>query len=157
MISPPALFGHELAGDIVAVGEDVKSFSVGQRVVAANSAPCGKCFYCRKKLENLARTCCSTTAPTPSTSAFPPASSKRTCYVIPDHVTYQDAALIEPLACVLRGLEETGIRPGDTVAIIGLGPIGLMFVRLAKVYGARVIAIGRRHLAARARHPHGRR
>ena len=69
-------------------------------------------------------------------------------YEIPDHVSYQDAALIEPLACVLRGLEETGIRPGDNVAVIGLGPIGLMFVRLAKVYGARVIAIGRRTVAA---------
>jgi L-iditol 2-dehydrogenase len=65
-------------------------------------------------------------------------------YEIPAHVTYQDAALIEPLACVMRGLEETQIRPGDHLVVIGLGPIGLMFVRLAKVYGARVIAIGRR-------------
>ena len=60
-------------------------------------------------------------------------------YEIPAHVTYQDAALVEPLACVLRGLEETVVSPGDTIAVIGLGPIGLMFVRLAKVYGARVI------------------
>ena len=67
-------------------------------------------------------------------------------YEIPAHVSYQDAALVEPLACVLRGLEETGLRAGDTVAVIGLGPIGMMFVRLAKaVYSARVIAIGRRH------------
>ncbi len=63
---------------------------------------------------------------------------------IPPHVSYQDAALVEPLACVLRGLDETGIAAGDNVAVIGLGPIGLMFVRLAKAYGARVIAIGRR-------------
>ncbi len=67
-------------------------------------------------------------------------------------MSYQDAALVEPLACVLRGLEETGLRPGDTIAVIGLGPIGMMFVRLAKaVYGARVIAIGRRQTAARSR------
>jgi L-iditol 2-dehydrogenase len=59
-------------------------------------------------------------------------------------VSYQDAALVEPLACVLRGLEETETRPGDSVAVIGLGPIGLMFVRLAKACGARVIALGRR-------------
>jgi len=65
-------------------------------------------------------------------------------YEIPGHVSYQDAALIEPLACVLRGLDETAIVKGDNVAVIGLGPIGLMFVRLAKAYGARVIAIGRR-------------
>ena len=66
-------------------------------------------------------------------------------YEIPEHVSYQDAALVEPLACVMRGLEETGVRPGDTLAVIGLGPIGMMFVRMAKaVYKARVIAIGRR-------------
>src|SRR5258708_4611901 len=53
MIVPPALFGHELAGDIVAVGEDVRDFRVGQRVVAANSAPCGRCFYCGRGQENL--------------------------------------------------------------------------------------------------------
>jgi L-iditol 2-dehydrogenase len=70
---------------------------------------------------------------------------RRNMYEVPDHVSYQDAALVEPLACVLRGLEESGVRPGDTVAVIGLGPIGMMFVRLAKaVCNARVIAIGRR-------------
>jgi L-iditol 2-dehydrogenase len=66
-------------------------------------------------------------------------------YEIPEHVSYQDAALVEPLACVIRGLEETGLRSDDTVAIVGLGPIGMMFVLLAKaIYKARVIAIGRR-------------
>jgi L-iditol 2-dehydrogenase len=60
------------------------------------------------------------------------------------HLSYQDAALVEPLACVLKGLEETRVRPGDNVVVIGQGPIGLMFVRLARVYGTRVIAVGRR-------------
>src|ERR1019366_5784454 len=69
---------------------------------------------------------------------------QRNTYIIPEHVGYQDAALVEPLACVVRGLEETSPRAGDTVAVIGLGPIGLMFVKLAKLYGCRVIAIGRR-------------
>ena len=59
-------------------------------------------------------------------------------------VSYRDAAMIEPLACVLRGLEETGVHDGNTVTVIGLGPIGLMFVRMAKLAGARVIAVGRR-------------
>src|SRR5262252_2486008 len=53
MITPPALFGHELAGDVVAVGEDVSGFHLGQRVVAANSAPCGECYYCQNGQENL--------------------------------------------------------------------------------------------------------
>ena len=65
-------------------------------------------------------------------------------YRIPEHVGYTDAALIEPLACVIRGFEETAPRPGDNVAVVGLGPIGLMFVKLAKLYGCRVIAVGRR-------------
>ncbi len=65
-------------------------------------------------------------------------------YEIPEHLSYQDAALSEPLACVLKGLEDTNVRPGDNVVVIGQGPIGLMFVKLAKVYGARVIALGRR-------------
>ena len=137
MIVPPAVFGHELAGDVVAVGEDVKGFRVGQRVVAANSAPCDRMFLTASAVWRIsARTCCSITAPMRNTSAFPARIVERNMYEIPAHVSYQDAALIEPLACVLRGLEETGVRPGDTVAVIGLGPIGLMFVRLAKVYGA---------------------
>jgi L-iditol 2-dehydrogenase len=144
MIVPPALFGHELAGDIVAVGEEVTRFKIGQRVVAANSAPCGKCFYCSRQLENLCDDLLFNNGAYAEYIRIPARIVQKNLYEVPDHVTYQDAALIEPLACVLRGLEETFIRPGDNVAVIGLGPIGLMFVRLASVYGARVIAIGRR-------------
>ncbi|MEO7143684.1 MAG: zinc-binding dehydrogenase [Bryobacteraceae bacterium] len=146
MIQPPALFGHELAGDIVAVGEDVRGFHVGQRVVAANSAPCGHCYFCRKHLENLCDDLLFNNGAYAEYIRIPSRIVQKNLYVIPAHVSYQDAALIEPLACVLRGLEETSLQPGDTVSVIGLGPIGLMFVRLAKVYGARVIAIGRRQL-----------
>jgi L-iditol 2-dehydrogenase len=145
MIVPPALFGHELAGDIVAVGEDVRGFFVGQRVVAANSAPCYECFYCRRGLENLCDDLLFNNGAYAEYIRIPGRIVQRNLYEIPDHVSYQDAALVEPLACVLRGLEETGVQPGDTVAVLGLGPIGSMFVRLAKVYGARVVAIGRRH------------
>jgi L-iditol 2-dehydrogenase len=144
MIVPPALFGHELAGDIVAVGTDVKGFRPGQRVVAANSAPCLECYYCKRGLENLCDDLLFNNGAYAEFIRIPGRIVKRNMYEIPAHVSYQDAALIEPLACVMRGLEETHIRPGDTVAVVGLGPIGLMFVRLAKVYGARVIAIGRR-------------
>ena len=144
MIVPPAVFGHELAGDIVAVGDQVTRFTVGQRVVSANSAPCDECFFCRRDLQNLCEDLLFNNGAYAEYIRIPGRIVERNTYEIPDHVTYQDAALIEPLACVLRGLDETGARPGDTVAIIGLGPIGLMFVRLAKLYGARVIAIGRR-------------
>jgi L-iditol 2-dehydrogenase len=144
MIVPPALFGHELAGDIVAMGPKVKNFRIGQRVVAANSAPCLACFYCKRGLENLCDDLLFNNGAYAEYIRIPARIVQRNMYEIPGQVSYQDAALIEPLSCVLRGLDETSIRPGDSVAVIGLGPIGLMFVRLAKAYGARVIAIGRR-------------
>jgi L-iditol 2-dehydrogenase len=144
MIVPPALFGHELAGDIVYVGDRVKQFKRGQRVVAANSAPCASCFYCKRGLENLCEDLLFNNGAYAEFIRIPARIVERNTYEIPEHVSYQEAALAEPLACVLRGLEETGVMPGDTVAVMGLGPIGSMFVRLAKVYGARVIAIGRR-------------
>ncbi|HEV8413190.1 MAG TPA: alcohol dehydrogenase catalytic domain-containing protein [Bryobacteraceae bacterium] len=145
MIRPPALFGHELAGDVAAVGSDVAGFHVGQRVVAANSAPCGACYYCERGQENLCEDLLFNNGAYAEYIRIPNRIVEKNLHEIPAHVSYQDAALVEPLACVMRGLEETGVKPGDTVAVIGLGPIGMMFVRLAKaVYNARVIAIGRR-------------
>jgi L-iditol 2-dehydrogenase len=145
MIKPPALFGHELAGDVVAAGAGVRQFRLGQRVVAANSAPCGACYYCQRNQENLCDDLLFNNGAYAEYIRIPERIVEKNMHEIPAHVSYQDAALIEPLACVMRGLEETGAKPGDTIAIIGLGPIGMMFVRLAKaLYKARVIAIGRR-------------
>lgn len=144
MITPPALFGHELAGDVVAVGEHVEGFYPGQKVVAANSAPCLNCFYCKKGLENLCEDLLFNNGAYAEYIRIPARIVQRNMHAIPNHLAYQDAALIEPLACVLKGVEDVHIRPGDNVVVIGQGPIGLMFVRMAKVYGARVIALGRR-------------
>jgi L-iditol 2-dehydrogenase len=144
MIVPPAVFGHELAGDVVAVGEDVTKFSVGQRVVAANSAPCDRCFFCRRGLQNLCEDLLFNNGAYAEYIRIPARIVERNTYLIPGHVGYSDAALVEPLACVVRGFEETAPREGDTIAIIGLGSIGLMFAKLAKLYGCRVIAMGRR-------------
>ena len=144
MIVPPAVFGHELAGDVVAVGENVQGIYRGQRVVAANSAPCDTCFFCSRGMENLCEDLLFNNGAYAEYIRIPARIVKRNTYVIPEHVSYHDAALVEPLACVLRGFEETTPQPGDTISIIGLGPIGLMFVKLAKLYGCRVIAIGRR-------------
>ena len=144
MIVPPALFGHELAGDIVAVGDQVKRFRAGQRIMAANSAPCGHCFYCSKGVENLCEDLLFNNGAYAEYIRIPSRIVERNTYELANHVSYQDAALAEPLACVLRGVEETGIQAGDNVVVIGLGPIGLMFVRVAALRGARVIAIGRR-------------
>lgn len=144
MIVPPALFGHELSGDIVAVGSAVENFHVGQRVVAANSAPCGECLYCRRNSENLCENLLFNNGAYAEFIRIPERIVQKNLYEIPPHVTYPDAALIEPLACVLKGIEDSLVRAGDCVAVIGLGPIGLMFVRIAGLLGARVIAIGRR-------------
>lgn len=144
MIIPPAVFGHELAGDIVQAGSNVTRFHAGQRVVAANSAPCLECFYCRKGLENLCEDLMFNNGAYAEFIRIPDRIVERNLYEIPADMSYQDAALAEPLACVLKGVEDSGLKEGDNVAVIGLGPIGLMFVRLAKAAGARVIALGRR-------------
>lgn len=145
MIRPPALFGHELAGDIVAVGENVSRFHVGERVVAANSAPCGHCFFCSRQQPNLCENLLFNNGAYAEFIRIPERIVEKNTYLIPDHLDYKDAALAEPLACVVRGLDECHLRPGDTLAVMGLGPIGLMFVRLAKyAYGARVLVMARR-------------
>src|ERR1039457_5030645 len=142
MIKPPALFGHEMAGDIVAVGEGVPRFKVGQRVVAANSAPCEECFFCRRGQQNLCEDLLFNNGAYAEFIRLPERIVQKNTHIIPDGLNYKDAALAEPLSCALRGLDESHVRPGDSVAILGLGPIGLMFVRLARfAYGARVIAI----------------
>lgn len=147
MIVPPALFGHELAGDVAAVGEGVTRFRVGQKVVAANSAPCGECFFCKRQQPNLCEHLLFNNGAYAEYIRIPARIVEVNTYEIPNHLRYQDAALVEPLACVLRGLDESYVRPGDTLAVMGLGPIGLMFVRMAKaVTGARVVAIARRQL-----------
>jgi L-iditol 2-dehydrogenase len=144
MIIPPAVFGHELAGDIVEVGPAVRGFRTGQRVMAANSAPCLECYYCRKGLQNLCEDLLFNNGAYAEYIRIPDRIVEQNLHEIPAGMSYQDAALVEPLACVLKGVEDSGVRKGDTVAVIGLGPIGLMFVRLAKTVGARVIALGRR-------------
>ena len=144
MIVPPAVFGHELAGDVVKAGEEVTKFSIGQRVVAANSAPCTHCYFCQRGLENVCEDLLFNNGAYAEYIRIPARIVERNTYLIPEGVGYQDAALIEPLACVVKGFDDSAPRPGDSVAIIGLGPIGLMFVKLAKLAGCRVVAVGRR-------------
>src|SRR3984885_1706841 len=144
MIVPPSVFGHEFAGDVIAVGESVTRFRPGQRVVAANSAPCLHCFYCCRGKVNLCEDLLFNNGAYAEFIRVPARIVERNTYELAPHLKYQDAALAEPLACVVKGLEDTGLEAGDTVAVIGIGPIGSMFVRLAKLRGAQVIAIGRR-------------
>src|SRR4051794_30775090 len=145
MIIPPALFGHEMAGDIVAVGDGITNFRVGQRIVAANSAPCERCFFCQQNQQNLCEDLLFNNGAYAEFMRLPRRIVRTNTYSIPNGLAYRDAALVEPLACALRGLEESKVQPGATIAVMGLGPIGLMFVRLARwAFGVRVIAIARR-------------
>jgi L-iditol 2-dehydrogenase len=144
MIVPPALFGHELAGTIQEVGPAVRKFKKGDRVVALNSAPCGVCFFCKKHQENLCEDLLFNNGAYAEYIRVPRRIVETNMLLIPDYVNYQDAAMVEPLACVLRGLHETGVEIGDTVAVIGGGPIGLMFVQVAQAIGCNVIAVVKR-------------
>ena len=144
MIVPPSVFGHELSGIVEEVGEGVESFSPGMRVVSANSGPCNECFFCQKHLANLCENLQFINGAYAEFIKIPESIVRQNLLILPDSVSFRDAALVEPLACVIRASELTGIEEGDTVVVIGIGPIGLMFVQILKSLGARVIALGNR-------------
>ena len=145
MITPPALFGHELAGVVAAVGPAARGgVRVGMRVVPANSAPCNACLFCRKDRQNLCEDLLFNNGAYAEFVRIPGRIVQQNLLEIPDHVSYRDAAMAEPLACVLRGIEETQVRTGDTAVVVGCGPIGLKFVRVLSARGVRVIALGKR-------------
>jgi L-iditol 2-dehydrogenase len=144
MIVPPSVFGHELSGVVEEVGEGVESFSPGMRVVSANSGPCNECFYCERHLANLCENLQFINGAYAEFIKIPEPIVRQNLLILPDNVSYREAALVEPLACVLRAVEKTGVEEGDTVVVIGVGPIGLMFVQALKSMGTRVIALGNR-------------
>jgi L-iditol 2-dehydrogenase len=144
MIVPPSVFGHELSGVVEEVGEGVESFAPGMRVVSANSGPCNECFFCERHLANLCEDLQFINGAYAEFIKIPERIVRQNLLILPDNVSFHEAALVEPLACVLRAAEETEIVEGDTVVVIGLGPIGLLFVQTLKRLGATVIAAGKR-------------
>jgi L-iditol 2-dehydrogenase len=141
MIQPPALFGHELAGVVAEVGEGVTEFAVGDRVVPINSAPCGKCYYCRRDQENLCEDLLFNNGAYAEYVRIPARVVARNTLEIPAHMPMEFAALTEPLACALHGFEDSGARQGDSVVVIGGGPLGLMMMHVAALAGCEVIAV----------------
>ncbi len=144
MLKPPIPFGHELAGVVAEVGEGVTAFREGDRVVALNSAPCDACFFCRQGQQNLCEDLLFNNGAYAEYIRIPARIVEKNTLLIPDGVPFEHAALTEPLACVVRGLEETGAKPGDTMVVIGAGPIGLMFMHVAELAGLHVIAVVKR-------------
>jgi L-iditol 2-dehydrogenase len=145
MIVPPAVFGHELSGVVERVGSSVDGgLRVGARVVPSNSAPCNVCLFCRKGKCNLCEDLLFNNGAYAEYIRIPGRIVRENMLVIPEHVSFRDAAMVEPLACVLRGIHETGIQAGDTVVVIGCGPIGLKFIRVLSHRGVNVIALAKR-------------
>ena len=142
----PSGFGHEFAGIVEKVGRNVDNLKVGDRVVAANSAPCGECFFCKREEYNLCENLDLLNGAYAEYITVPARIVKKNTLILPANLSFDKAAFCEPLANVVHGVERTGIKEGQTVGIIGIGPIGLMFARLAKLKGAKVIVAGRNPL-----------
>lgn len=144
MLTPPIPFGHEVAGVVSEVGEGVTSLHVGDRVVALNSAPCDRCFWCRKGQQNLCEDLLFNNGAFAEYMLVPARIVEKNTLLVPAEMPLEHAALTEPLACVVRGLDQSGAVAGDTMAVIGAGPIGLMFMHVAALAGVCVIAVVRR-------------
>jgi L-iditol 2-dehydrogenase len=144
-ITPPIL-GHEVAGEIEATGSDIQSYRRGERVIVHHHASCKSCFYCKNGLETLCEAYPkSNLDPCGFAEYFrvPEALVKGgTVYKLPDSMTFETGSLVEPTACCIRALRKSGIKAGDSVAVFGVGPVGLTHVQLLKLYGiAPILAI----------------
>lgn len=139
----PSPFGHEFAGTVAAVGEGVTGFAVGQRVVSVNSAPCGHCFYCQKQQPNLCEALLLLNGAYADYIVVPPRIVAVNTRVLPPELPFEVAAFTEPLAVSLRAVAGAAVQPGDSVAVLGVGPIGQLIVKLASLQGAQVTALAR--------------
>lgn len=144
MLRPPVSFGHELAGTIAEVGAGVTDFQLGERVVALNSAPCGQCYFCKRGQENLCDDLLFNNGAYAEYIRIPARIVAKNTLHVPANVPLEHAALTEALACVVHGMDETCVRLGDQIVVIGAGPIGLMFIHLAALMSVDVIAVVKR-------------
>ena len=147
--SAPRIFGHEMAGTIVRAGEGVNKFAVGERVMVYHHIPCGQCYYCRK--QTFAQ--CSTYKKVGATAGFEPSGGGFSEYIrvmdwivrmggvvrIPDGVPFEQAAFMEPVNTVLKGVKLLHLAADETVLVIGQGPIGILLAALSRRTGARVL------------------
>lgn len=141
MLRPPTLFGHEFSGVIEAVGEGT-NFKVGQRVACHNSAPCRECFYCNRAQYSLCENLLFLNGAFAEFIKVPEPIVALNLHLLPDHLPFDEACLMEPLSCVVHGVERTPMIVGDKVVVIGDGAIGQMFVWLLSMRGMEVIHIG---------------
>ncbi|PSB29159.1 zinc-dependent alcohol dehydrogenase [Chlorogloea sp. CCALA 695] len=143
MLQLPTLFGHEAAGTIVAVGKNVAKWQIGDRVVANNSAPCTKCFYCQQQEYSLCPNITWNNGTFAQYLKIPASIVQQNLLSIPDELPDELASMTEPLACVLHGVARSNVKPNQRVVVLGDGAIGLMFVAvLANQIGAEVLLFG---------------
>lgn len=141
VIKLPTIFGHEWAGDVVEVAAGLDWPRKGMRVRAGNSAPCLHCAMCQRGQYNLCEDMMWLWGAYAEYIKVPSRMVFVNMQEVPEGVSYLEAAIAEPLACVLHGVEEAGVRLGDTVAIIGAGPIGLLHLLVSKRVGAKKVVV----------------
>jgi len=146
-VEPPQILGHELAGTVVAVGRGVTKWKPGDRVMSFHHTPCGTCFYCENRLFSQCKqykTTGLTGGFTPNGGGFGeyvkamPWVAERGIVVLPDNVSFEEATFIEPINTIVKAVQKARVAKGETVLILGCGPIGLQLLMVAKLQGARL-------------------
>jgi L-iditol 2-dehydrogenase len=146
-VEPPQILGHELAGTVVAVGPGVTKWKPGARVMSFHHTPCGTCFYCENRLFSQ----CSQYKTTGLTAGFTPNGggfgeyvkampwvAERGIVALPDNVSFEEATFIEPINTIVKAVQKARVIKGETVLIIGCGPIGLQLLMVANLQGAKL-------------------
>ncbi|AHY47749.1 Threonine dehydrogenase and related Zn-dependent dehydrogenase [Rubrobacter radiotolerans] len=148
-IKPPAIIGHEVAGHIVEVGDGVRGFEAGAQVTITPMIPCGRCFYCRRDMENVCENVRAVGYEIPGGLGeymkVPAEAIEAGClFVAEEELSPERLALVEPLSCCVYGQVRSPVEAGDTVLVIGAGPIGLFHVQLALLAGAETVIVSQR-------------
>jgi L-iditol 2-dehydrogenase len=146
-VPPPQILGHELAGTVVAVGRGVTQWKLGDRVMSFHHIPCGKCFYCQGRLFSQCqqyKTTGLTAGFTPNGGGFAeyvkamPWVAEQGIVALPDNVSFEEATFIEPINTIVKAVQKARITAGETVLIIGCGPIGLQLLMVANLEGPKL-------------------
>jgi len=146
-VEPPQILGHELAGTVVAVGRGVTKWKLGDRVMSFHHIPCGECFFCERRMFSqckLYKSTGLTAGFTPNGGGFGeyvkamPWVAERGIVALPDNVSFEEATFIEPINTIVKAVQKARVAAGETVLIIGCGPIGLQLLMVARIEGARI-------------------